>query len=149
VCSPLLLPAAWQVLQQGCGQSSLEPHHSLLHVTRISASTNRPPLPALFSQVLQQVRPQPGCSPAIIETRQLDLGSLASVRKFCHDYNKWVWGDGPGLWVRIHSLGCRRVQASCCRHSQTQLTASGVEHPLQLWVEIILSCHCTATQMAG
>jgi hypothetical protein len=73
-----------------------------------------PPIHTHSLQVLQQVRPQPGCSPAIIEVRQLDLGSLSSVRKFCQQYNKWVLGAGCCLALR----GQRLLGSSQCFCSQ-------------------------------
>jgi NAD(P)-dependent dehydrogenase (short-subunit alcohol dehydrogenase family) len=48
------------------------------------------PAPASLAprQELSRVQPLPGCAAPKVEYRQLDLGSLASVRKFARDFNR-------------------------------------------------------------
>ena len=71
-------------------------------------------------QELALVEPLPGCEPPKVEFRQLDLGSLASVRAFAKDFNR----SGQPLHLLVCNAGeCSWLRRSCRCH------ASG-HHPL-------------------
>lgn len=62
-----------------------------------------PCAPSESPQELSRVEPLPGCAPPKVEFLPLDLGSLASVRKFVKDFNR----SGRDLSLLVCNAGAR------------------------------------------